>query len=142
LARTFGTAGTLNREQIAGLFDRADIRTDGPITEGHIDVTVIANPNTTGFTDNAQAANYIMGLDGNGDGLINQDEFTLAMESRMADGISLNGDLAAMYMAFYGFNDGGGQRVLDLNGVTAMLADTSLYIAQRGLDGAEGLAST
>ncbi len=138
LARTFGTSGTLNHDQIAGIFDRADIRTDGPITEGHIDLTVIADTNTKGFTDDAQAANYIMGFDANGDGLINQDEFTAAMESRLADGISINGDLAAMYMDFYGFNDGGGQRVLDINGVNAMLADTSLYVAPRGPDGAEG----
>lgn len=138
LTRMWGTAGTLNREQIAGIFDRDNLHIDGVVTEDYIRIFTNTTTDNTPFADTGQAANYIMAFDGNGDGMINRDEFKAALESRMADGIELRDDLVDDYMAFYGFNDGGGQRVLDRNGVMAMLTDTSLYLAPRGPGGAQG----
>ncbi len=138
LTRYFGTANSLSREEIADVFNTKAIHLDGVPREAYTRVFVNLQHDGSPFLNNSYAANYIMSFDGNGDGMINRDEFKAALQARAGDGIKVTDAAVDQFMAYYGFNDGGGQRVLNLGGVQAMLRDTSLYLTPLGERGAQG----
>ncbi|MCU0826732.1 MAG: hypothetical protein MUE52_04855 [Tabrizicola sp.] len=138
LTRTFGTANRLSRDELANIYDTRAVHLAGFPKEDYTRVFVNMKSDSSPFQDTAQAANYIMSYDGNNDGMINGNEFKAALHWRHGNDIHVRDELIDQYMAYYGFNDGGGQRVLNREGVTEMLSEGALYLTGRGHNGAQG----
>jgi hypothetical protein len=132
LTRIFGTNGTLNREQVAQIFDSNSISMAGLSGQKFVWIHTDVTAENLTFLDRSVTANFIMLSDANNDGWLNAGELRAAITSRLATGEVMTDAVMQTYMDCYGDKNPDGTMAVSRYGVMAMLNEGALNVPVYG----------